>query len=61
MMNFIMSQQLKMLKIKKKGEKKEEYQGENEGREDVIIEISSIELTPVYPGVSPGQIIPEAT
>lgn len=56
-----MSQQLKMLKIKKKGEKKEEYQGENEGREDVIIEISSIELTPVYPGVSPGQIIPEAT
>lgn len=31
-----MSQQLKMLKIKKR-EKKEEHLGETEGREDVII------------------------
>lgn len=34
-----MSQQLKMLKIKKRGEKKEEYLEETEGREDLIIEI----------------------
>jgi len=34
-----MSQQLKMVKVKKREQKKEEYLGETEGREDIIIEI----------------------